>query len=104
MRSDNTAALRRAAEQCRYDTLARARAAIRRLAKTGEPVTFITVAREAHVSRAWLYAEPDIRAAIQQLRERTLRLPAPRQCPRISDPAKQACCVVWRSPTNATAN
>ncbi|GAB3432952.1 DUF6262 family protein [Flindersiella endophytica] len=73
MRADNTGALRRAAEQRRHDTLTRACAAIRRLAKTGEPVTFNTVTREARVSRAWLYAEPDIRTAIEQLRDGTLR-------------------------------
>lgn len=71
MRADNTAALRRAAEQRHHDTVSRARAAIRRLAKTGEPVTFNTVAREAGVSRAWLYANPDIRATIHHLRHRT---------------------------------
>jgi hypothetical protein len=71
MRADNTAALCRAAQQRSHDTLTRA--AIRRLAKTGEPVTFNTVAREARVSRAWLYAGPDIRTAIEQLRDSTLR-------------------------------
>lgn len=81
MRADNTAALRRAAEQRHHDTVTRARAAIRRLAKTGEPITFNTVAREAGVSRAWLYADADVRALIYQLRERTRTTGSPALVP-----------------------
>ncbi len=38
-----------------------------------DPITFSTVAHQAHVSRAWLYAETEIRAAIQKLRDDTRR-------------------------------
>ena len=42
--------------------------AIRRLVKRGEPVTFQAVQREAGVSHAFLYGNPDLRARIEHLR------------------------------------
>ena len=42
--------------------------AIRRLVKRGEPVTFQAVQREAGVSHAFLYGNPDLRARIERLR------------------------------------
>jgi hypothetical protein len=42
--------------------------AIRRLIKRGEPVTFQAVQREAGVSHAFLYGNPDLRARIERLR------------------------------------
>jgi small-conductance mechanosensitive channel len=44
--------------------------ALRRLDATGAPVTFDTVAREAGVSRSWLYAQTDLRGEIERLRDR----------------------------------
>jgi hypothetical protein len=35
------------------------------------PITIEAVAREAGVSRSWLYRQPDLRAEIERLRERT---------------------------------
>jgi hypothetical protein len=44
--------------------------ALRHLDATGTPVSFDALAREAGVSRSWLYAQPDLRAEVQRLRDR----------------------------------
>ena len=51
--------------------------AIRRLIKRGEPVTFQAVQREAGVSHAFLYGNPDLRARIERLRAQARPQPAP---------------------------
>jgi hypothetical protein len=70
MRADNTqhvvAAARRRAEQTRQQAVA----ALRRMDATGKPITFDTVAREARVSRSWIYAQHDLRVEIERLRAR----------------------------------
>lgn len=70
MRADNShhvvASARRRAEQTRE----RAVAALRRLDATGQTINFDTVAKEAGVSRSWLYTQDDLRAEIERLRER----------------------------------
>ncbi|MFC4014322.1 DUF6262 family protein [Nonomuraea purpurea] len=69
MRADNThhvAAARRRAEQTRQ----RAVAALRRMDAAGQHVTFDAVARQANVSRSWLYTQDDLRAEIERLRSR----------------------------------
>jgi len=71
MRSDNSAHLLAAARKRSSQTRHRAEAAIARTADAGTPVTFDSVAREAGVSRSWLYAQPDLRANIDRLRQRT---------------------------------
>jgi hypothetical protein len=38
--------------------------------KAGMPITFDAVAREAQVSRSWLYNQPDLRAEVERLRSR----------------------------------
>jgi hypothetical protein len=63
-----TAALAAAARQRADDTRRRAVEALRRLDTAGEPVTFITVARTAGVSRSWLYRQADLRAEIERVR------------------------------------
>jgi len=40
------------------------------LTLTGQPVTFDALAREANVSRSWLYSQPDLRSQIERLRDR----------------------------------
>jgi hypothetical protein len=70
MRADNTRHLLAAARQRAVETRRRAIATLRRLDATGRPVSFDTVAREASVSRSWLYSQPDLRAEIQRLRSR----------------------------------
>jgi hypothetical protein len=76
MRPDNTAPIIAAARRRRELTRAKAIRALRELRHAGTPVTFEAVAREAGVSRSWLYAQHDIRAEIQQLRDATARTPA----------------------------
>jgi len=68
VRADNSHHLRAAARQRALATRERAVRALRRLDATGRPVTIDTVAREAGVSRSWLYGQPDLRAQIQRLR------------------------------------
>lgn len=79
MRADNSHHLVAAAGQRREATLQRTRTALRRLEQTGQPVTFRSVAEAAQVSRSWLYAEEEIRAEIERLREsgRRAHNPAP---------------------------
>jgi AraC-like DNA-binding protein len=76
MRADNSrhviAAARRRAERTRQQALT----ALRRLDATGRAITFEAVAREAGVSRSWLYTQDDLRAEIGRLRERH-RPPSP---------------------------
>jgi uncharacterized protein DUF6262 len=88
MRADNSrhviAAAARRAEQTRQ----RAIAALRRMDATGQRITFDAVAREARVSRSWLYAQDDLRAEIERLRQRNPAVPsasAPPQRQRASD-------------------
>jgi hypothetical protein len=70
MRADNShhviAAAHRRAEQTRQ----RAVATLRHMNTTGQRITFDSVAREAGVSRSWLYAQEDLRAEIERLRQR----------------------------------
>lgn len=47
----------------------RARAALARLEASGETVTYVKVATAARVSRAWVYTQPDVRAAVDRLRD-----------------------------------
>lgn len=88
MRADNSqhvvAAARHRAERTRQQAVA----ALRRMDATGSPITFDTVAREAGVSRSWLYAQQDLRAEIERLRGRHQPQPsaaAPPQRQRASD-------------------
>jgi len=76
-RADNTDHLRRAAATRHDDAVARTRQAITEARRTGEPVTFATIARAASVSRSWLYNQPDIRDAIGTLRQDPPRSPYP---------------------------
>lgn len=76
-RADNTDHLRRAAATRHDDAVARTRQAITDARRTGQPVTFATVARAAAVSRSWLYNQPDIRDVIGTLRQDPPRSPYP---------------------------
>jgi hypothetical protein len=70
MRADNAhhivLAARRRAEQARQ----RAITALRRMNATGAAINFDSLAREAGVSRSWLYTQRDLRSEIERLRER----------------------------------
>jgi hypothetical protein len=89
MRADNSHHLVAAAHRRARATHKRAVAALRRLDNAGTPISFDAVAREARVSRSWLYNQPELRAEIQRLRQRERR-PAPRVVPdrqRATDPS-----------------
>lgn len=68
MRADNSHHIVAAAQHRSQATHRRAVAAVRRLDNSGISVTFDAVAREAQVSRSWLYNQPDLRAEIERLR------------------------------------
>ena len=70
MRADNSRHLIAAAQDRAEQTRGRALRALRRLDQTGTAVTFEAVAREAGVSRSWLYGQADLRDHIQALRAR----------------------------------
>ncbi len=56
----------RAAARARSNaTRKRAEAALRRMDTAGHPITFDALAREAGVSRSWLYNQQDLRAEIE---------------------------------------
>ena len=60
--------LQQAARTRHQATHARATDALARLAERGESITFVSVARAAHVSTDFLYRQPELRARIEQLR------------------------------------
>jgi len=70
MRADNSRHVIAAARQRSESTRRRAVAALKHLDNTGTPVTFDAVARQARVSRSWLYNQPDLRTEIERLRHR----------------------------------
>jgi hypothetical protein len=75
MRADNSHHLAAAARRRREQTLARAQQALRELENSGGAVTVAALAAKAGVSRAWVYAEPELRQQIHALRGRTLSAP-----------------------------
>ena len=77
MPADNSHHLRTAARRRSKETRTRAVKTLRRLDTTGAPITFDTVAREAGVSRSWLYTQTDLRSEIRRLRERHRTAPPP---------------------------
>jgi len=70
---DRIERLREAAQTRHDDTLRRAQATLRVLARRGEPITVRGVANAAGVSRSWLYRQPRLLAEIDRLRQ-----PSPR--------------------------
>lgn len=71
MRADNSRHLAEAARRRREQTLTRAHHALQQLEASGQPVTVAALATHAGVSRAWLYAETDLRTRIDALRNQT---------------------------------
>ncbi|MFI7208948.1 DUF6262 family protein [Micromonospora aurantiaca (nom. illeg.)] len=69
MPADASDRLIAAARRRHQQTLARARTVLRQFETTGESVTYAKVAAAAKVSRAWLYSQPEIRAAVDRLRD-----------------------------------
>ena len=80
MPADNSHLIVAAARRRSAATRRRAVSALRRMDATGAAITFETVAREAGVSRSWLYNQPDLRAEVERLRARH-RVPAARLVP-----------------------
>lgn len=70
MRADNSRHVIAAARRRTAATRQRAVSALRRMDKAGTPITFDAVAREAQISRSWLYNHPDLRAEVERLRSR----------------------------------
>ncbi len=70
MRADNSRHVIAAARRRAAATRKRAVAALRRMDKAGLPITFDSVAKQARVSRSWLYNQPDLRAEVERLRAR----------------------------------
>jgi hypothetical protein len=70
MRADNTHHLTEAARRRAQATRRRAVAALRRMDTSRLPVTIDALAREANVSRSWIYSQPDLRQEAQRLRDR----------------------------------
>ncbi|WP_219419484.1 DUF6262 family protein [Pseudonocardia nigra] len=77
MRPDPTAGMITAARRRSELTRAKAIRALRELDGSGAPISFEAVAHAAGVSRSWLYAQADLRAEIERLRQATRRAPAP---------------------------
>jgi Tfp pilus assembly protein FimV len=65
---DRIATLRQAAAAKRDAAVTRAEAGIRKLTKTGQPITFRAVAAAGGVSVDFLYRHPGLRARIERLR------------------------------------
>ena len=76
-RQRRTDTLRQAARRKSEAKTKAAEAAIRTLVKRGEPITFQSVQREAGVSHAFLYGNPELRERIERLRSQARPKPAP---------------------------
>lgn len=90
MRADNSHHVIAAAHRRAAATHKRAVAALHRMDTAGLQITFDALAREARVSRSWLYKQPDLRAEIERLRTRQAAGSPSRPIPdrqRASDPS-----------------
>ena len=67
MRADNSGHLVNSARNRSDATMTRALAAVEAAERTGAPVTLSGLARTAGVSRAWIYAQPGLRARLRPL-------------------------------------
>ena len=81
MRADNSRHVIAAARRRASVTHTRAVAALRRMDKAGLPITFDSLAKEARVSRSWLYNKPDLRAEVERLRAKRTPPPPSRPVP-----------------------
>jgi spore germination cell wall hydrolase CwlJ-like protein len=75
MRADNSRHVIAAAQHRAAATRERAVTALRRMDKTGASITFGSVAKQARVSRSWLYSQPDLRAEVELRARRSPSLP-----------------------------
>ena len=70
-RERRTARLAEAAATRTADASARARRALTKLRSTGQPITFVSVARTAGVSTSFLYQHPELRREVGEHRTHT---------------------------------
>ena len=98
MPADNTRHLLAASRRRAEDTRRRALAALRRMDTAGDPITFEALAREAGISRSWLYAQNDLRGEI------TARAPQPRSLPIGNAPPTPRCCTACKPPPTASSD
>ncbi|MBM9469637.1 DUF6262 family protein [Nakamurella leprariae] len=77
-------------------TLQRVHTALAELARAGQPITVVALARHAQVSRSWLYTPPELLADLA----RTPAPPPPAAAPAEEGTANRACCIDcrWRTP------
>ncbi|OKH81828.1 hypothetical protein EX350_23900 [Mycobacterium avium subsp. hominissuis] len=75
-RERRTARLAEAAAARTADATARARRAITKLRATGQPITFVSVARTAEVSTSFLYQHPELRREVGERRTDTAGYPS----------------------------
>lgn len=68
---DNSAALAEFSRQRHAAATARTITALQQLESQGGAITYAGVAAAAQVSHAWLYTQPTLRAAIDELRSQT---------------------------------
>ena len=66
----NTSGLEAHAQQKRESAIKRTEEAIARLQNEKRPVNFKTVSEESGVSRTWLYKEPEIKARINEIKDK----------------------------------
>ena len=95
MRADNSHHVIVAARRRAEITRKRAVSALRRMDKAGLPITFDAVAREAQVSRSWLYNQPDLRAEVERLRSRRTHPHQGGRFPTGNAPRTLPCCGGW---------
>ncbi|MDE3074883.1 MAG: hypothetical protein KGJ86_05595 [Chloroflexota bacterium] len=67
-RPDNSVFLRAAEQRRRTEMLERTLKVIQQLAATGGQITYAGLASAAGVSRAWLYHQPQVQAAVEAAR------------------------------------
>ena len=76
MSTPRSKALRSAAAARSIAAEQRAQHAIAELDRRGQPITFLAVAAEAGVSARYLYAHPQLRVTIEQLRDQHQHAPS----------------------------
>lgn len=81
MRADNSHYIVASAQRRATATRRRAVATLRRMENAGQWISFDSVAREARVSRSWLYKQPDLRSEIERLRDRQNPSPIDQRVP-----------------------
>src|SRR6266699_6066262 len=99
MRADNTRHILTAARQRAEQTRERAVRTLQQMNAAGQPVNLGSLARQARVSRSWLYTQDDLRGQIDRLR----RLPpGPGAVPDRQRASTPRCYAAWKPPPTAS--